>query len=421
MRSRRTPGLSEILLIPDPQSRGYAFQEFIAEVFRAVGFDVTPNAGTAQPRQTDLVARRGDEAYLIETKWENRRAGSDAVDALHSRLQRTSSELIGALFAYAGFSTGAVDVVRQARHRPVLLFDREAIEELARNPRDVLRLIDLKRSRLVDRGEVHSAGSGKTRFQNRGLPTSPSTFVMSDGSRSTSYISGGGYSKLVFTSEIVDVDWTPSRGRGVVLDMSLDLTKVDEIVAIFKDLLEMGWTSPPAYDIERRPRWSIQQAETTWHGEGTREFVAALRGWRERYAGITDLHHTEEFVYTDKCRFGFFTLTGDISADPRRVVWNAALSFQLLGIPIDQELVRQTARHFDNQAVFRPLDQEAVSSRHIRNEGPKQIVPIAKSSRKSTMRNGWSASSFRTSTNLNDQVQATTLTLFPGPSTTPTS
>ena len=378
MSRRYLRGLERILTISDPHDRGYAFQGFVADLFTAVDFEVTPNAGAARPRQTDLIARRGDEAYLIEAKWESTKAGSPEVDALHSRLRRTSADLVGVFFAYGGFNDNALDVVLQERSRPVLLFDRDAIEELDVRPKELLRLIDLKRTTLVDRGEVHAGGSGKTRFHNLGLPASTAQFLHPDGSRTPTYASGGEYNKLVFATNLVDVDWTTSLGRGVTLDLPLGVHAVQELVVVFKDLLEMGWTARRSYKIERAPRWSIQQADTNWHGDGTREFIAALKGWKGRYAGIGEarLHHTEEFVYTDQCRYGFFTLTGQVSADPRRIVLRSVLSFQLYGIPLDQEMIRRLARRFDDQAVFRPLDGEARKFRHLRDEAPKRITPL---------------------------------------------
>jgi hypothetical protein len=380
MRHRQPRSLGRVRAIPDPHKRGYAFERFIADLFREAGFDVTPNAGAAAPRQTDLVARRGDQAYLIETKWEDRKTDVSGVSALHDRLIRTSSELVGVFFSYGGFSEEAKDDVRARRAVRMLLFDEEAIDEIGTRPRDLVRLLELKRTMLMDRAMVHTGGSGTARFIRSGLPSSNAAFVMRDGTRTSIYRDSGGYNNLVFAAELPDIDWTPTKGNGVTFDLNLDVFAVSDLVAALKDLLETQWTTKPEYVTDRAARWSIQQAEANWHGEGSREFIAALKSWKRRYEEIGDqrLHHTEEFAYVDKCRGGFFTLSGQVSADPRRILWHSVLSFQLEGLPLDDEYVRRIRTRFGGDVFIRSLNERSLEFCHVKEETQKISEPLAR-------------------------------------------
>jgi hypothetical protein len=71
----------------DAHRRGYDFQPFVGNLFRAQHFKVEEKAGISAPRQVDLLATRGEEVYLIETKWQQDPADIDDVDALFTRLE----------------------------------------------------------------------------------------------------------------------------------------------------------------------------------------------------------------------------------------------------------------------------------------------------------------------------------------------
>ncbi len=69
----------------DRHARGIEFENLLARLFRASGFRVHRNPGAPRPRQTDLLASRGSESFLIEAKWTRAAAGPHEIDDLRSR------------------------------------------------------------------------------------------------------------------------------------------------------------------------------------------------------------------------------------------------------------------------------------------------------------------------------------------------
>lgn len=380
MTSRMEQELQSLRTNENSQRRGYRFQEFIAELFRAAQFEVTPNAGAAKPRQTDLVARRGADGYLVETKWEKKKASSADIDALLSRLRRTSNELTGVFFSNAGYTTDAVELVRHERARPILLFEGSELDRLVQDDRVLLQLLRQKRDQLVTNCVVQRNAPARRSRRRKSveLPSSTLSFLGPNDGRSSVFVCSGEYNKSAFVMSLPDIDWLPGEGRGVTLDVSLQVHGESGLIDLFGDLAAMGWIRQTEYLTQGVACWSIQQATTNWHGHGCDEFVKALTSWRQRYKGIpsSDLHHTEEFTYFDTCRLGYFSLTGQVSADRRRIVWQPRVSFQLMGIPVDDGAIRQFCDRFgDDDTFYRPRTSESV--KRVRLPEPRDVTPIS--------------------------------------------
>jgi hypothetical protein len=94
---------------------------------------------------------------------------------------------------------------------------------------------------------------------------------------------------------------------------------------------------------------------------GASAFAEALQGWRQRYKGIPT-HHSEEFCYFDICDGGFYSLTANVSAYNDRSARYTMLSFQLTGIPLDTESLKELSRTFGvgHPCYFRPMERRSV-------------------------------------------------------------
>lgn len=61
--------LAELDKLRNPHRLGALFEPFVAQILEEEGYSVSRNPKTAQPRQTDLVAIREEQTFLIEAKW----------------------------------------------------------------------------------------------------------------------------------------------------------------------------------------------------------------------------------------------------------------------------------------------------------------------------------------------------------------
>jgi HJR/Mrr/RecB family endonuclease len=111
-------------------ARGREFEVEIAKLLRAVGFDVTTDAKAARPRQTDLFAKGDEVDLLVEAKNQRRNVNVGDVDSLRSRLNRTSADIVGAIFTTSGLTQGAIEAIETDRRREILAFVKDEIEQL---------------------------------------------------------------------------------------------------------------------------------------------------------------------------------------------------------------------------------------------------------------------------------------------------
>ncbi len=361
----------------DPHRRGYDFQPFVGRLFQAQHFKVEKKARAARPRQIDLFASRGTEVYLIETKWRKDPANIDDVESLFTRLAAVPASVTGILVSYVGFTKEVVTRVKNKSDRPVLLVSGLEIENALGWSGNFLKLLrDKKQALLVNRevllDEAPKRRTNTTKIKPSDLPSSTVEFLYPDGHRSSWFTSGGDFGLFTFVLEVPDIDWVTAGGSGVSVDIEVPVDGQNGLLEVIHQMAEMGWVSTHG-------SWSIQQATANWHGSGTKTMCEALQGWAARYEGLAT-HHSEEVCYFDEIDDGFYTLTASISADKRRSIWHAELSFQLVGIPLDtkpmQELCKQFGIH--ERINFRPRNEKSVNrSRPPGNVKRRRVKPIA--------------------------------------------
>lgn len=360
--------------LDNSQRRGYEFQDFVGSLFKLRHFMVASSPGTARPRQTDLLATRGGDAYLIETKWRGSKANIDDVDSLFSRLAAAPSSVVGVMVSYSGFTASAIERVEQRSDRPVLLITGNELEQLAEWDEDLAHLLARKKASLLTHRKALFVTTRRRRGAggSGGLAATLAEFAFLDGNRAKWVVGKGGFGEFAFVQELPDIDWDPGEGRGVTLDMPVPIYDERGILTLLQHLSSMGWATGSA-------RWSIQQSATNWHGMGASVFAEALQGWRERYKGIST-HHSEEFCYFDKCDGGFYCLTSKVSAHDSRAASYTMLSFQLTGIPLDTESFKELSRIFDvgYQYYFRPMKRRSVKrNRNLPEQYRMPLEPVA--------------------------------------------
>src|SRR5262245_52866661 len=97
--------------------RGREFEIEIATLLRAASFRVVENAGVARPRQTDLYAQCEGLDLLVEVKNQQRKVDVSDIDALRSRLHRTTADVVGAIFTTSKLTAGAIKAIEADRTR----------------------------------------------------------------------------------------------------------------------------------------------------------------------------------------------------------------------------------------------------------------------------------------------------------------
>lgn len=361
----------------DPHRRGYNFQPFVGKLFQAQHFKVETKARAARPRQVDLFASRGTEIYLIETKWRKDPANIDDVDSLFTRLAAVPASVTGILVSYVGFTKDVIVQVKNKSDRPVLLVSGLEIENALGWSGNFLKLLhDKKQALLVNRevllDETPKHQSHIKKVKPGDLPSSKTEFLYPDGHRSSWFTSGGGFGMFTFVPEMPDIDWASAGGSGVSVDIAVSVDGQNGLLDVIRQMAEMGW-------VNTNGSWSIQQAHANWHGFGTQSLCEALQSWATRYEGM-ETHHSEEMCYFNEIDDGYYTLTASISADKNRSIWHAELSFQLVGIPLDLNPLRELCERLGihERIHFRPrIDQSVTRGHPKRDTKLRSVVPVA--------------------------------------------
>lgn len=278
------------------------------------------------------------------------------------------------MVSYAGFTQEAIRKVELRSDRPVILMDGDELERLVEWSDDIAQLLGRKKNALLTHRKAYLGTTRRSRpAAKRGKPAeAPAVFAFPDGTRTKWFAGGGTFGEFTFVQDLPDVDWVPSEGRSVTLDMAVPIYDERGVVTLLHHLSGMGWSTESA-------RWSIQQSVTNWHGMGADAFAEALQDWRKRYKGI-DIHHSEEFCYFDICDGGFYAFTGKISAYDDRSIHNVMLSFQLTGIPLNTDPLKELSSIFDvgEPCYFRPMNRESLVRKwHLPEPHRVPLEPVA--------------------------------------------
>src|SRR5688500_16854341 len=152
------PLFRELEAHPNPQKRGPEFERLLQRLFRLSGYDAERNPSIARPRQTDLLARYGDDLFLLEAKWEGDPTNISDVDGLHSRLMRAPRGTIGCCFSMTSFTRTAIERAKQLRSaehgHELLLFDQVEVSALMNGWLSLHQAVRAKLRALREAGEV---------------------------------------------------------------------------------------------------------------------------------------------------------------------------------------------------------------------------------------------------------------------------
>lgn len=360
------------------QARGRMLERLVQRLFEHERFQVTYNARAARPRQTDLVARRGPDVFVVEVKWQTRPLGVPELDSLKVRLQRIADPVIGVFVSMADFNTELVEELEKHRERVIVVVGEQEIRGLVDGRLRLETILQRKKQHFIEHGRV-LLESGSPLWASLNVPDRaswpPSDVQMWHPQDGTVPWIGtdGTFGPLIFAQELPDIDQTMPSGAGVQLDLPISIATRQNIAHLL-DLLRrcIGVTSSG--------RYAIQQQTYVWQGAGASGLLDALDDRAARYSKVRNhLHHSEEVSYFDICDGGFYTLTMQVRADTQGVVHLAYFSAQLVGVPLDlapwHELVR--ALDLDHRAYFRPRESASLRRHWLRSRSSVTVRPLA--------------------------------------------
>lgn len=347
MKTDLERGFDALLGENDQHKRGYQFQKWLCDVLLGASFEAHPNPRMANPRQTDISARRAGHDYLIEAKWRQRAVNVSDIDNLRSRLGRTPSDVVGCFFSLADYGKTAIAAVEGDRSREILLFNAAEIRDLARSPDTLSRLIEDKRASLRVHARVKFADSKKGKVLPAEIRLPPSELQLWCNGGATDYIaSATDNTDVLFTQEHLDPIGSPDDPE---LALSLDLN-----VRHMSELRQVLGMLHNHLGLSAAGTFAIHQTKASWHGAGAKNFLASAGAWQSRYraAALESFHHSEDLHYVDEFRYGRLVLTARQRVGESVFLHSAEAELRLPGIPVDREPLLELCRKTGNRDAF---------------------------------------------------------------------
>jgi len=357
--------------------RGPKFEGRIARLLCSNGFRVKRNAKAARPRQTDLYAIADDLSLLVEVKDRKRKIDTSDIDALRSRLRRTATDVVGAIFTTSDLTQEATRAIEAERTREVIVFVKHEIDQLESGQRKIWALISRKREELRVQGRVWIGSASGLEFVGVSLPVGGVEFRLRGKGLLPYFQSRTRNASVVNALAIPDSGWGASGGEGAILPLRLDLSTTRDL----RDIL--GYLHKNC-GLSNNGTFSIHQSDACWHGIGAEKFLLAVETWRERYdrGRLKRVHHSEECFYFDEFRSGWLLIStqqriGFDSSD-RCFLHQSELAIQLPGVPVDMTLFVDLCRHTGNGwSQFEFIGRRLTHSRRLKAPIELDIVGLA--------------------------------------------
>jgi hypothetical protein len=326
---------------------GQALELEVLELLKGAGFRAHRNARVAMPRQTDILARGNDMTLLVEVKDRKHSLDTNDIDSLRSRLNRTTPDVIGVFFTTSSISRPAIKEIENNRASQILIFVGSELDLLRAGKARLLNLIAKKRSELLVNGRAWFRTGEGGEYLHVPLPKSTMEFVA--GRRASSYFcSKTDFAHATFSTEIPDTSGSNPGGDGVRLNLSLSLSRLDQLKDLFGYLHH-------AFGLSSNGAFTIHQDGACWHGIGVQSLLKSLRDpWaRYRAASMGRVHHSEDITYFDQFRNGWLLLYARqrVPEGPKSPAFlhETDVCIQLPGVPVDVAPYVELCRYTGNE------------------------------------------------------------------------
>lgn len=354
----------------DAAGRRPAFERVLGERLTDDGFTVHFNPRTARPRQTDLLAIREPQHFLIEEKWRKRSINVGDVDSLQMRLNRVPSDIVGCIFNMSGYGSGAIEQVERDRTREILLFNAAEINSIFADRLDVHELIRRKRETLRIEGRVwFDDPKPESSSRRKNFPPPCREFRTKTGA-----------------APLVGF---PSDNDETVFFLDIPETRGDRYICFdgtpaghspYRGTRRCARNDSGHVGLSDEGTFSIQQLSHAWYGFGAQNFLDAIANWEQRYskAKLKSPHHSEDLVFLDLSGRALIALTSRQRVGDSTFLHASELEIQLPGIPVDLSKFQELARKTGNpDALFQISLGSGLHSAHFK-AGQIKLVPHSK-------------------------------------------
>jgi len=335
--------------LKNPAERGLAFEELFCRLLFKSGFTVHKNPGTARPRQTDVLAEFGDDAFLFEIKWLGRKVDIEAIGQIRDRLDRAPKGTVGCICSASGFTESLIRDVEQRRSQlEILLFNPSDIYAVFNRGISIVDLIDNKRRGLRRDGAMWFYEKSPSRPKSRYVELPPSHESLHLPASSIHFrLESEHLSDILFARTHLIFDeyfWAVS------LRIRLGASSVEELREVFI-------AAENHLGLRGTGTFGIRQQAAGWYGLGSDCFlkeIARLSERYERYEGHT--HHSEELAFFDELNSGgLFLLSARQSLTRKQWIHSGEVIVRLSGVPVNGEPYKKFIRSItSDNLVFSP-------------------------------------------------------------------
>lgn len=134
----------------EPHKRGYAFEEFLAEMFSAYGLS-SRSAFRLAGEQIDGSFQLHGNTYLLEAKWTNRKVDGPTLHAFDAKVNEKASWSRGLLVSYSGFTEAGLEAF--GRSKRIICMDGLDLHQILSGNLDLATVLVAKARRAAETGE----------------------------------------------------------------------------------------------------------------------------------------------------------------------------------------------------------------------------------------------------------------------------
>lgn len=150
-RAKFTKFQSDLVSITmlDPHARGYAFENFLKELFDAFGLEAR-DAFRNRGEQIDGSFILGNDTYLLEAKWQGAPCGNTELHTFHGKIEQKAAWTRGLLISNSGFTEDGLNTF--GRGKRVICMDGYDLNEALSRQLPINRVLERKVRRAAETG-----------------------------------------------------------------------------------------------------------------------------------------------------------------------------------------------------------------------------------------------------------------------------